>query len=414
MTQNVTPKWTAINKTVLPSGFAEDRTFVLIESLILLAICISNASLIIMLIKSKNTRTNKNDYYGYYLLHLFSVNLFTALLIIPGSFLQMSGWITETVCSRLISFLHVFGTTLCVGSITMMILERHLVTIKHCRRRTLWRKVKQKLMFIWVWAITTALPRISPNSNRTLFDWNMNEDYNNNSIYAKIYSLFLFVSIVFVPTVVILFCCYKITSSYSTESAVLIKRKKRYRKFTKMVVLLLTVFSIGCTPSFLLELVINFHRDVRNSPQLVSTILSMFCSTYFLYPCLFFVMYRKVLNRKKDESPKMLVLRRSFYDIYENIPRKSSVKNLFPNRRLSMHRKSCDDEIANFITQCYGESCVESELTDTKIKERLSLDFTFKKEFNMFSRLQRRLSSYTESRQVQYSINNNLLPSYRE
>ena len=102
---------------------------------------ITNTLLLLILSRAKSTRKIRNDCYGYYLINLCVTNIVAALVCIVTSVLYSS-----LTCEHFSQFLqifcalHVLSSSICVETIALMTLERHLIVQNPLHRYKFSRK----------------------------------------------------------------------------------------------------------------------------------------------------------------------------------------------------------------------------------------------------------------------------------
>ena len=116
---------------------------------------------------------------------------------------------------------------------------------------------------------------------------------------VKLYTGLRFVSVILLPTGIVIFCSCGILLAYSTESALALKRRERYRKFVAFVVALLSLFLSTNLPKMVLELVIN--TDIRDrlgerKKMLFVGFLLLSWVNNLLTPLVYLLVYNKELR----------------------------------------------------------------------------------------------------------------------
>ena len=339
----------------------------------LVLIFIVNTFVIIMLIRSKSTRASKNDYYGFYLINICTVDLFIGIVYMPVTVFYQDAVVVsiKTIsCCKIMSALHVLNPSIYIATIVMMILERYLILSSRSGKRSSLTRVKFKVFIAWLWAIAISSPQIFFHFySSTPIYWRCNGLYPT-SFYSKSYSFIVIISMFVVPSVIILYSIIGISRSYSSRSALLLKRKKRYQQFISMTLLLLLIFCVCNLPTFLSDILIQYSEDSKFKLILKNVypfFLLFSCFNYLFSPLVYYIMYRKSLktdltaSKYQAESRAISDQRRSS-SFYRLLPDKQKLSSLSDQRRTSfIARNVLDLRRSSTLSrpECLNDSVIE-------------------------------------------------------
>ena len=177
--------------------------------------------------------------------------------------------------------------------------SRYHVTQNPLRKRKTLSRVKQKIFLIWLWAILNSFPQAIFYQHVNGEDFFHSCQITNVSSRVKIYATLRFLSLFVVPTVIIVFCSGGILLAYSTESALALKRRERYRKFVCFVGVLLFSFLVTNLPKNILELVMNMGVSEQLGHHKIILFVSFLLLSWLNYmftPLIYLLMYNKDLR----------------------------------------------------------------------------------------------------------------------
>ena len=182
-----------------------------------------------------------------------------------------------------------------------MTMERNRVSRNPLAKRKTLSRVKRKIYIIWLWAIVNASPQLFFNKYvgvSAYFHSCSKIQYWQAA--ATLYSVFQLFSVFCVPTGIVLFCSIGVLLAYNTETALSLKRRKRYRKFVRLVLLLVVTFIITNFPKQILELIVTSnsrsHDNTTEKYFLGCVLLSW--TNCLLVPILYMVMYGTLMIPK--------------------------------------------------------------------------------------------------------------------
>lgn len=269
-------------------------------SILIVSSGLANIFLLLILYRAKSTREIKNDCYGYYLCNMCITNLLVSILCIVTSVIY-----TRLTCKkffyllRMLCGLHIVTSSICIETIALMTMERYHVIQNPLRKRKTLSRVKQKIYIIWVWGLINGLPQFFFHKYvdvEAYLPQCRTEEYSVT--YIKLYSFFLLFSIIVIPTIIIFVCGIGVLLAYSTESALSLKRRKRYRRFVYFVFALWLSFILTNFPKYLLEISMNlnvWHKD-DVSEIIFAIFLLLSWSNYLLVPIIYISCYGKMIK----------------------------------------------------------------------------------------------------------------------
>ena len=107
-----------------------------------------------------------------------------------------------------------------------MIMERFLLNRDPLLKRRTFRRMKNKLSLVWVWAVGVALPQLIFYRYVNIEIHCSMEMYSQDSPYIKMYAALRMMALYIIPSWLILKSSARLLALHNTESALSLKRKK--------------------------------------------------------------------------------------------------------------------------------------------------------------------------------------------
>lgn len=226
---------------------------------------LANFCLLIYIFRNKTqTRTSKNACFGYYLFHASLTAIFVSALAIP---LFLASNHVPSSSSKGFDWLRVNGrffkhaSCTCIHStLAAMVYQRlHCLLNSSYKRKSL-LNLKLNTMLAWIWSVTSVLPEIIVQNNvdNTSFSKRLEiREISSCLIVNMVISLM-------VPMAIIVYSRFSVLRLRSTDSVLLVKRCREYRKFGS-VCLSLSTFLVVCNfPETLFDLLRLFKLENGN------------------------------------------------------------------------------------------------------------------------------------------------------
>lgn len=273
-----------------------------VASILIIVTCLANILLLLILYRAKSTREIKNDCYGYYLINLCITNILAAIVCIITS-ITYANMSCDSFSSllQILCALQIISSSICIETVALMTMERYHVAQNPIRKRKTLSRVKQKIYIIWLWAFINASPQLFLHRYVDI------EAYLHQCtlkhywiVYIKLYAFFLMFSIVIIPSAIILFCSIGVLLAYSTESALSLKRRKRYRRFVYFVLVLWMAYMLTNFPKYLLEISLSMNIRYRKdiSEWIFSIFLILSWCNYLLIPAIYIGFYGRIIKHE--------------------------------------------------------------------------------------------------------------------
>ena len=335
-----------------------------VASVIIVLTFVANFLLLVILYRAKSTREIKNDCYGYYLINLSITNLLASIVSIITCVSYSTLECNFAFLLQLLCALHIISSSISIETVALMTMERYRVVQNPLRKRKTLSRVKRKIYFIWVWACANACPQLFLNKYVDIAVHVHQCDHERSlALYAKVYSFFLLISIIVIPTAIILICSTGVLLAYSTESALSLKRRKRYRRFVNFVFLLWVAFIVSNTPKYVIEIGVSMGLRSDYNELMFVIVLILSWSNYLLIPFIYISIYGRIIKPELwkiyDEGDNC-----RFSHIYQALhsplfsSRSSSINDIetYLIRRPLLHIENIDGNVIQHINfELYNE-----------------------------------------------------------
>ena len=253
-------------------GMFSDDTMVwfVATSLVSAISVLANICLLIYIVRNKaQTRTSKNACFGYYLFHASLTAIFVSAFAMP--LFLASNHIkspSSSSSSRGFDWLRVNGrffkhaSCTCIHStLAAMVYQRLLCLLDSSYKRKSLLNLKLNTMLAWMWSVTSVLPEIIVQSNvdTSSKGWEIHETSSCLIVYIVLSLM--------VPMAIIVYSRFSVLRLRSTDSVLLVKRCREYRKFGSVCFLLSAVLVLCNLPETMFDLLrlYKFENDNKGS-----------------------------------------------------------------------------------------------------------------------------------------------------
>ena len=197
---------------------------------------LANGCLLLHILRNKATRTSKNTCFGYYLIHCNVLAMLMSACALPYFIATnhvSSSPSTHFDWFRLNGRFLKHATCTCIHStLAAMLYQRLLCLLHSSHKRKSLMNLKLNIILVWIWAIASVLPEVVTQSKADIVatkevtgSIKMEIRENSSCTIAFIVLSFL------VPLSIIVYSRFSVLRLRSTDSVLLVKRCREYRKF---------------------------------------------------------------------------------------------------------------------------------------------------------------------------------------